>query len=1565
MKYEWKDGAYRCTQIKDRNGNYITVEYTSDGRLEKITDTLGREIFVTYDGDNYPSVIRQYWKDNNGVGTGQSWHSWATLTYINMDGASGRPSFDTNFSTVTPIGPPDGTALKVLEKITYADGSSTKFDYNTYAQVYKVSNIAADSGTHVLNSTEINIGSPSNPTDCPRFTSTSTTVENFNSGNPVTVTNTAPATATNYSLTGSISINSSVVKVAVTNHPNQLYSRIHFGASGWKEGLTLATEDCTDTGDTCTTRKRWTWTDFTQDNTGLSYTLNPRVIESQVGDGTNTKRTTISYRYDSATSSYLYGLPETVTVGDPSTVLKTQTTTYNLSSDYTSRRIIGLPSETKLWEGTSSGTLMSKITFGYDDEGYAGTGQSLTNATKHCTSTSADCPTAYGTGFSHRGNQTSVKRWDATSPASEPAAVQSTVVYNIAGSPISKTTPWNGTNTRTVSIGYTDAWNDNPNPNRTTYAYPTSITDPNLQSSTVKYRYDIGANVEATSPAPHNQTHGKTTKRIFDTHGRLEKDSVYVNTTETSYTRYEYPTNGLQSKVYSTLVDVDGNGNFAEDEALTETFFDGAGRPLRTRTPHPGSTGLWSATKTEYDILGRVTGQTVPTEVSVSGSTWTVAGDDSAGYKWTYQKYDWMNRVVRKINTDGIDQTTLNDSDVTISYAGCGCAGGLETTIEGENIIERDWAGTTTTATRGRRKQKVYEDILGRTIKTETFKWGGTDVYSKTEIDYNGRDQAVNVEVTDLNDAQNPVTQTTTMSYDGHGRLASRHLPQQNTSTATVYNYNPDDSILSVTDARQAVTSYEYNSRGLPIGISWTVPGQSGIADPADVTFSYDNLGNRTQMTDGLGTVAYEYDSLSRMTAETRDFTDTFSVPPAPTDQLFRLEYTYHVGGGLKSIKDPYGQQINYSNDKAGRLTKVEGSASFGGITTYAENPHYRAWGGLQSLEYGNDTSMSVTFNSRLQADGYDLVKTGQSTPILSKDYHFYSDGAIRKIDDLVNNKFDQIRTYDNVGRVKTASTSFTARGDTPGESDIYNIPFVQSYTFNAFGNLTERQHAHWVTNNFSYTQSFTNNRLTTGLFNLFDADGRQTKIQENSDIIESSYDAAGHLSLHRRSFAPAGEREVKRHYTGDGREGKRETRNYVEVEEDEWEWEAWSNEYFIRSTVLGGEVVSNVSADGSKARTYVRAAGAELAWQQGTGSGASVSFQHYDPAGSSYRTTYITNYTGAYHEGGPAELDPMGTNVGTENYYLQQVQGDYCVGCEQINTEMPHYMFGQPMTVTRDGMAVNWTVFRSLTDGHMFDQLYSQAWRSVTEVGRWYRRTTTPSGPNQMPEGSPIQVGSDSGWALRGVFYSTDWHFSSALTSVEPDVPRGAGGSGGGQTRNEPASAPDSEDMARCLRETFGPGLDLRSVAKTDGSSGIFNFTYKGNPFTVTIYGSRSTSYELGRLYAKETGGSNTPQSGYTSGSQQGNSIESDVADEIGSGVERGKYSAIGFLALIYHEVGNGVGVYLNKNAKGKKIGSGWTEPSGDNDSDAGTAFERCLFGGIVSLPSGNLGNKRYFYGY
>ena len=195
------------------------------------------------------------------------------------------------------------------------------------------------------------------------------------------------------------------------------------------------------------------------------------------------------------------------------------------------------------------------------------------------------------------------------------------------------------------------------------------------------------------------------------------------------------------------------------------------------RTDHTlglvGATATWSASRTEYDILGRVKRQSVPTEVD---SSWNPTADDYRGmdgsdyiWLWTVQKYDWMGRVVRKINTDGVDSGTLeNDSDVLISYAGCGCAGGLETTILSERVPKDDGMGN------ARRKQKVYADILGRTFKTETYEWETSTVYSTVVNSFDQRDQVLRSRQF-AGDASSTTYQDTLAIFDGHGRLSASH----------------------------------------------------------------------------------------------------------------------------------------------------------------------------------------------------------------------------------------------------------------------------------------------------------------------------------------------------------------------------------------------------------------------------------------------------------------------------------------------------------------------------------------------------------------------------------------------------------------------------------------------------------------------------------------------------------------------------------------------------------------------------------------------------------------------
>ncbi len=158
--------------------------------------------------------------------------------------------------------------------------------------------------------------------------------------------------------------------------------------------------------------------------------LNPRVIESKVGDTTNTKRTTIDYLMQSgSTTASVYGLTSEVKIYDTnqSTVLKRATTEYNLDNAYVLRRIIGLPSQSQLYD--ENNVLVSRVTYAYDQGDFSDTtlNQNLSSSVQHDN-------TNYGAGLiAGRGNLTSTIRWDVTG---QTASVTSSVKYNTAGAAV-------------------------------------------------------------------------------------------------------------------------------------------------------------------------------------------------------------------------------------------------------------------------------------------------------------------------------------------------------------------------------------------------------------------------------------------------------------------------------------------------------------------------------------------------------------------------------------------------------------------------------------------------------------------------------------------------------------------------------------------------------------------------------------------------------------------------------------------------------------------------------------------------------------------------------------------------------------------------------------------------------------------------------------------------------------------------------------------------------------------------------------------------------------------------
>ena len=142
-------------------------------------------------------------------------------------------------------------------------------------------------------------------------------------------------------------------------------------------------------------------------------------------------------------------------------------------------------------------------------------------------------------------------------------------------------------------------------------------------------------------------------------------------------------------------------------------------------------------------------------------------------------------------------------------------------------------------------------------------------------------------------------------------------LVADRSGTATTYTYNDDDTMHSVTDARDASATYSYYNRHLVHTIEYHAP--SGLTSTPNVLFEYDAAGNRTSMSDGTGSCTYAYDTLSRMTSETHHFNDLAS---SSTGGNYTLSYAYNLGSELTSITDAFNTQVGYTYDSAGRFAR-------------------------------------------------------------------------------------------------------------------------------------------------------------------------------------------------------------------------------------------------------------------------------------------------------------------------------------------------------------------------------------------------------------------------------------------------------------------------------------------------------------------------------------------------------------------------------------------------------------------------------------------------------------------
>jgi YD repeat-containing protein len=1262
LSYEWKVSDYQCTKIKDRNGNFISINYVAgSGRIDTVVDTLSRTIKFNYDTGSYLSSITQIW--NQGSANEQN-HEWASFIY--------NPALpiQTNFSGVTNVGPANSSTLKVLTSVKLNNNSSRfDFAYTSWGQVWKISNYAADGD--LLNYRAYNLrGSPllltGTESDCPRFTERHDWAENWNGdidGSPVTTEEVV--TLFEQPINASLPDGSlQTVTRAKVVLPDGTYHSIYFAgtvertagsAPAWQRGLPLVSDTFGRTdANSPITRQRSAATAWTQDDTNVAYSLNPRVTETNIYDFNasevvqNRKRTSMTYQSVSFANGTTCRLPQDVYEyqANATTVLRRTHTDYNLAATYTDLRIIGLVSEKRLYEidpNTQVETLMSRIGYTYD-------GQDSIQGT--------DAPvqhdnTNYNASFfSGRANLRIVTRFDVNTSES----TTSTIKYNTAGSVVSST----NASGHTVYISYADAFAANgttldaalPVP---TLAYPTMVTDPGGFTSNVRYSYDLGRPTWTRTAQPNTTQNlpGPETKFAYDVFGRFERVTNLVNN---AYTRYEYSSSQNRVDTYATI-------QAGMSEAHSFSIVDGHGRGIAKASDHPGSVGGFSGQLVLYDQMGRAIKTSNPTETSGSGTPtqWAATGDDaSAGWHYTQQTYDWKGRPLVTTNPDNTTKTA--------SYAGCGCAGGQVVTLTDEGAIVDIDPGLAVNNVTKKRQRKIYSDPLGRTVKTEVLNWDGAgsfgtggSVYSTTVNTYNARDQVTIARQYQGSEASG-IYHEATISYDGYGRLKTKHAPEQSADSNisgstdhTTWNYNNDDTVQSVTDARGITTTFGYNSRRLLTSITYPSAQNlpTGIPTTADVTYTYDAAGNRTSMSDASGNVVnYVYDSLSRLTSEARQF--------AGLTGTYTLAYEYTLAGQVKTVTDQSpgaGTSFSYTTDNIGRLASID-STGLGATSPLASNAQYRASGALKHREYGNGTGMNLAYNSRGMIAQYSLSGVKEYNGVAraeGSDYQYHADGRVKFASDFYERQFssmsfhDKSYQYDHTGRLQQAFTAVMANDFLNGTTTQFAStgPYMQTNTYDAWDNLVGREGLYWNEDNTVGEQIYdAHNRNHSW---SYDADGRLISMNEPPPDeltfvpAQHTYDAAGRHVKNTQTTSrviplPGNPVQttittIDAFYDGDGQQVKR-----VETKQVNSQPPTSGSTYYLRSSVLGGQVVTEYDAQGARQKSYVYGAGALIA----SSSNGTLSWLYNNPVtGNGVETNQQGSITASTH------VDPEGVETG------------------------------------------------------------------------------------------------------------------------------------------------------------------------------------------------------------------------------------------------------------------------------------------------------------------------------
>jgi RHS repeat-associated protein len=719
---------------------------------------------------------------------------------------------------------------------------------------------------------------------------------------------------------------------------------------------------------------------------------------------------------------------------------------YLYDINYKARGILGLPIESRTLNPANFSDVLAKSQFVYDELAYFDNNYITTNW---------ENPNS-----NLRGNVTTARTWNKDTST----WIESHTMFDNFG------------NVRKV-------WDTSGDPSR----FVESEYNP-------VYKYAYSTKTKAPAPDPtgvHGTTEGSEISRVYDFNTGLLLSVTDANgqTATTEYDallrpiRINPPAGGsISETIYNdtpsniwvkSRQQIDAN-NWAE----STTFYDNLGRVIKTRTKDLQGDVM---SQIRFDSFGRVEKTSNPYRVDAGGNPVETV-------YWSKLRYDGANRVVATYAPAPEGQTGMSLGTAQF---------GISTL---SNLV-----GTYATAIDASgRKSRAISGIYGLMRVDEATAKGGTadqdlgSLASPTQptfYNYN-----IKGEMTRITQG----SQNRYFMYDSLGRLIRVRQPEQTPNATLATSGNPDNNqwtagytynvlgnVVSVTDAKNITITNSYDKAGR------TTKRTYSDATP-EVQYFYDGKGlpqvpqfSRGSLTKATSTVSEDrftsFDNHGRLLAS-QQITD---------GQTYDFGYKYNLSGGLIEQTYPSGRIVRNFLDSDGGLSVVNTKAANGLLKTMASNFDYSATGSVRKMKLGNGLWETGEVNHLNQLTQVGLGTTATTKNLFKIDYEYgelNTDGTVDTIKNIgmiarttttiPTTSFVQTFKYDAINRLTEAKETTNSQQN-----------WIQSFGYDRFGNRTQFSQTigstQLPTNNITHpTINQADNRFTTGQGYVYDLNG-------------------------------------------------------------------------------------------------------------------------------------------------------------------------------------------------------------------------------------------------------------------------------------------------------------------------------------------------------------------------------------------------------------------------------------------------------------------------------------------